>query len=570
MLTSLLFIGRLFVLQVVRGGEYSKDAEQQYTSTSQKIFERGTIYFTEKDGKRISAATIKATFFIALNPTVLGDPEKAYTAISEITTIDKENFLAKAAKKEDPYEIVHRGLDEETGKKIRALKIPGVTVYQENLRYYPANENAAHALGLVGQSKDEGDTFAGRYGLEKTYNAVLSRSGENLYTNFFADVFSDIEDTLDTEKVDEGDIVLSVEPTVQATLEKEIQEIIEKWKSESVGAIVMEPSTGRIIALAAAPTFDPNNPSKESSSAVFTNPLVESVYEMGSIIKPITIAAALDEKVITPDTTYKDVGSLVINGKKISNFDGKARGIVPIQEILSQSLNTGVVFAVEKLGIDRFGSKMRSFGFGERTGIDLPNEGIGLIKNLSSNRLIEHATASYGQGIALTPIATVRALSVLANGGFLVEPHLVDYIEYPLGSKKEYEPKQKPVRVLQETTSKEISKMLQEVVDKALAHGKAKLDTHTIAAKTGTAQIVDRETGKYYPDRFLHSFFGYFPAQNPRFLVFFYSKYPKGAQYASETLTTPFMNMAKFLINYYQIPPDREPLASASVTTKPQ
>lgn len=554
---SLLFIGRLFVLQVVRGAEYTKDGEQQYVSTAGSLFERGTIYFTEKDGGQVSAATIQSTFLIAVNPQIVQDPESAYAQISEITPLEKIDFMAKATKTDDPYEIVLRGMDEETSRRVRALKIPGIFVYQENARFYPQGERAAHALGLVGQSKNDGDTFAGRYGLEKMYNDVLSRTDKNLYTNFFADVFSDIGDSLSEDTIPQGDIILSIEPTVQAALEKELRGIEEKWKSEAVGAIVIEPKTGRIVALGAVPTFDPNEPSKQSSSAVFSNPLVENVYEMGSIIKPITLAAALDEKVITPATTYNDKGSLVMNGKKIQNFDGKARGVVSMQEVLNQSLNTGVVFAMQKLGIDRFSSKMRSFGLGERTGIDLPNEAAGLIKNLESTREIEHATASYGQGVALTPIQTVRALSVLANGGWLVEPHLVDYIQYPLGTKKEYEPKQAPVRVLQESTSDQISTMLQTVVDVALAHGTAKLDTHTIAAKTGTAQIADEKGRGYYTDRYLHSFFGYFPAHDPRFLVFFYQKNPRGAQYASETLTTPFMNMAKFLINYYQIPPDR-------------
>lgn len=555
---SLLFIGRLFVLQILRGADYAKDGERQYSSTAASSFNRGKIYFTEKDGNKVSAATIKITYLVAINPKLVTDPEAAYKDLAAIIPLEREAFMAKAQKVEDPYEVITKGLEEGTADIIRSLKIPGVRLYEESSRYYPANERAAHTLGLVAQSKDDGDVYAGRYGLEKFYNDTLSRGSTELYTNFFADIFSDIGDKLTQEKIPEGNLVLSIEPTVQSTLEKELLGIVDKWKSDSVGAIVIEPSTGRLIAMASLPTFDPNAPGKQASSAVFSNPLVENVYEMGSIIKPLTVAAGLDEGVITEQTTYNDTGSRTLNGKKIQNFDGKARGVVPMQEILNQSLNTGVVFIMEKLGIKKFSEKMLSFGLGEKTGIDLPNEATGLAKNLQSTREIEHATASYGQGIAITPLETVRALSVLANGGLLIEPHVVDYIEYSLGSKTMYEPKNPPKQVLKKSTSDAISGMLQTVVDVALAHGKARLETHTIAAKTGTAQVSQENGGGYYPDRYLHSFFGYFPAHNPKFLVFFYSKYPKGAQYASETLTEPFMNMTKFLINYYQIPPDRE------------
>jgi cell division protein FtsI/penicillin-binding protein 2 len=199
---------------------------------------------------------------------------------------------------------------------------------------------------------------------------------------------------------------------------------------------------------------------------------------------------------------------------------------------------------------------MKNFGLMEKTGIDLPNEVSPLIGNLDSPRNIEYATAAFGQGIALSPIMTTQALSSLANNGILPKLHVVKQINYEIGPAKTIEVEEGR-RVLKSETADEITRMLVKVVDEALAGGTVKLKNYSIAAKTGTAQIANPHEKGYYDDRFLHSFFGYFPAYNPEFLVFLYTIYPKEVRYASQTLTDPFMDTAKFLINYYEIPPDR-------------
>ncbi|MDO8492819.1 MAG: penicillin-binding transpeptidase domain-containing protein, partial [bacterium] len=236
--------------------------------------------------------------------------------------------------------------------------------------------------------------------------------------------------------------------------------------------------------------------------------------------------------------------------------DGKARGVIPMQQVLSQSLNVGAAFVAGKLGNQRFAEYMKNYGFGEETGIDLPGEIRGHLDNLKSNKEVEYATAAFGQGIAITPIETIRALSSLGNGGILITPHVVKEIRYNVGVSRTLsygDGKQ----VLSEETSNAITGMLVNVVDKALLNGKIKMEHYSIAAKTGTAQVSNPDGGGYFDDRYLHSFFGYFPAYNPQFIVFFYLYYPKGVRYASETLTVPFSDTAKFLINYYNIPPDR-------------
>jgi cell division protein FtsI (penicillin-binding protein 3)/stage V sporulation protein D (sporulation-specific penicillin-binding protein) len=276
---------------------------------------------------------------------------------------------------------------------------------------------------------------------------------------------------------------------------------------------------------------------------------------MGSIIKPLTMAVGIDLGKVNAATTYDDKGTITLNGKTISNFDGKARGVITLQYALSQSLNTGFAYIAKQVGNDAMSTYFKNFGLGEKTGVDLPNEASGIVSNLDTNRDLELANASFGQGIAMTPVETVRALATIANGGYLVAPHLVKKINHKVGYSKDIKP-EKGKQVIKEETAQAVTKMMVYNVDNALLDGKAKNARYSIAAKTGTAQIP-APGGGYYSDRYLHSFVGFLPANDPKFIVFMYAVYPKGVQYASETLAQPFMDMTKYLINYYQIAPDR-------------
>ncbi len=550
---ALLIIGTLYKTQIIKGQSYADRAEAQYSRPSVSIFDRGSIFFQTKDGTDVAAASIARGYFLYLNPKLVTDPAQTTEALSQYVTVDK-NLLAKAFRSTGSYvELTHK-LEAKAADSVSSLKLAGVGVSVEAWRSYPGGTLAAHTLGLIGENASS--TIKGRYGIERSYDSVLSRPSQGGAVNVFADLFSGLDSVFGpTDKY--GDVVTTLEPTVETYLEKVLGDTSAEWHPDSIGGIVMDPQTGEIVALASLPTFDPNNLSHIPDVSVLSDPLVEHVYEMGSILKPLTIAVGLDTGAVTRNSTYDDIGCMTLNQKKICNYDGKARGVIPMQEILSQSLNVGAATVALKVGKDNMSKYFSSFGLGTTTGIDLPNEATGIIGNLTKKgQDIDVATASYGQGIAVSPVEMARALAVLANGGYLVTPHVVKEIQYVDGSKKVLDwPKQGPV--LKPETVEIVGDMLRTVVDTKLANGKLKMEHYTIAAKTGTAEIADHVNGGYYKDRYLHSFFGFFPVKNPKYIIFLYQIYPKGAQYASETLAKPFDDLAKFMINYYSVTPDR-------------
>lgn len=553
-LLASLFVVRLFSIQIVGGNYYRDRADRQYQIVASDTAERGNIFFRTKDGQLVSAATMQNGYILSLNPSLIKDPEQTYQALNDILPLDHDTFLAKAEKPNDPREDVATHLDEKMANRISALKLVGVTLLKDRWRAYPTGSLAAHVIGFVGY---EGDKRTGRYGLEYYYNDRLTRQVDEPFVSFLSQAFSEIGEAVWGQVAKtQADLVLTIEPTVEQQLEMELAKVHERYQSKETGGIIMDPQTGAIYAMGALPNFDPGG--KQESIEALKNPLVENRYEMGSIIKPLMMAGALDTGAVTASTTYTDnQGFVTIDGKQIFNYDHQGRGTVDMQTVLNQSLNTGMVFVSQQLGHEAERNYFLNYGFNEPTGIDLPNEAAGLLKNLYSRRDVEYATAAFGQGVAFTPIATIRALASLGNGGKVVVPHVVARFERQ-NTKLSTDVAPQVVRtVLKPETSHEITRMLVRVVDEALAHGTVKLDHYRVAAKTGTAQLVNPEGGGYYADRYLHSFFGYFPAYQPRFIILLYTLDPQGVTYASETLTQPFMNLTTFLLNYYQVPPDR-------------
>ncbi|MEA4910738.1 MAG: penicillin-binding protein 2 [Candidatus Elulimicrobiales bacterium] len=589
-----LIIARLFYLQIIHGAEYKRAGESQYFYDTGENFDRGSIFFTNKKGTFSPAVAMSNEYDLALDPKTinlffekrieeglnLSELENDYfSKISKVfedynskivegasssskivSFLDKDSFLEKMHQKDSGYEILLKNVPEEIANELVSLRMKGLIVSRKKSRVYFEKDIGAKVFGFVGFSEDK---KTGLYGLERYYNDVLDKKNI-VNSNFFAEVFSDFNssdiENKDTSRMlqhasSEGDINLTIDANVQRYVAKLLGDAKARWNSQKIGAIVMDINDGSILAMEEIPTFDPNNYREVSDISVYNNDLVSGVYEMGSIIKPLTVAVALDMGLVNESTTYNDTGSIVLNGYRVSNYDKVARGPnTPLQKILSDSLNVGIAFLVEKIGGSNLSEYFHKFGFGEYTGIDLPSEASGLVSNLDSKVAVDLVTAGFGQGIATTPIQTIRALAVLGNGGKLVTPHVVESISYDNGTTKVIV-QDEPINVFQSTsTSERISKILTRVVDEAM---NAKNPHYTVAAKTGTAQVSNPNTGKYYEDKYLHSFFGYFPATNPKYIIFLYQVDPRGAQYASQTLKESFFSLVNYLISYYEIPPDR-------------
>ncbi len=561
---ALLILVRLYFVQIVYGTAYAERADRQFASGSGGLFDRGTLYFTRKDGTHISAATLSAGFLVAINPQTLTDPDTAYTAITALasSTLRQDAFAAVAAKKGQVYIEVAHHLSETAGAALSAKHLAGVQVLKERWRYYPGGTLAAQSVGIV--SYGSGDTLSGQTGLEAQYDGVLSRTGGALYKNFFAQLFSDAGSLLVNAKdARQGNVITTIEPEVEMRLQDAIAKLNERYASRESGGIIMDPATGAIIALTTYPAYDANNLTDVEPGAL-GNSLVEHVHEFGSIMKPLTMTSALDAGVVTPTSTYNDTGCITVSTEHICNWDHKARGVVPVSEIIKQSLNVGASWLATGLGQERFRTYFTKL-FGMKTGIDLPSETGALLSNLRTTEQVNYDTAAFGQGIALTPVQMIRALGALANDGAMVRPHLVTAIELDSGIIRPLDwsgstPVFSPEAVRQTVT------MMDALNDEILYDGKAKIPTMSVAVKTGTAQLT-KPGGGYYTDRFFHSFVGFFPSYKPRFIILLYTDDPKGVRYASETLDATFLDLVHFLINYYEVPPDRGLPGIATSTT---
>jgi len=551
---SLLITAKIFSLQILRNDEFASQADRSYVQSS-GVFDRGTIFLTSKDGTLMAGATLVKGYLLAVDPAKIEDPKSVYNLLSPfLETVSEEDFIRRSSKKDDPYEEIEKRIERERADAIKALAIPGVYLYEDTWRYYPGEGLLSSVLGFVAYKDDE---LRGQYGLERFYDETLVRGKDQKKINNFAEIFSSLGRSFFSKENPEGDVVTTIETRVQQYLEQTLEETLKKWNADSGFGIIINPQTGEIYAMTSAPSYNNNEFNKVEDPSLYRNPLVENIYEFGSVVKPLVVAGAIDMGAVTADTGFYDPGFVQVEDATIKNFDEKGRGQVTVRGILAESLNTGMVFIMEQMGRDKFRDYLLAFGLGERTGIDLPSEVKGLMKNLESPRKLEYATASFGQGISMSPIVLARALSSLGNGGYLIQPHIVKKIDYEDGEDKEISyPKEEQKQVIQKETSEEITRILVSIVDDTLGEGSYAKAGYTVAAKTGTAQIPN-PSGGYYEDRNRHSFFGYFPAYDPQFLVVLSINHPKGVKYASQTLSAPFFDITDFIIRYYNISPDR-------------
>jgi cell division protein FtsI (penicillin-binding protein 3)/stage V sporulation protein D (sporulation-specific penicillin-binding protein) len=555
---------RLFDLTFTQHSVFVKSAQSQYTNPSARLSDRGSIYFSDFSlNTRKIAATNKRTFYLYLNNKIDSSDELVLTLapiVKEEPSVLKSKLL-QVPNKRKTYFVIARNLTKEQSEKIEKLKVEGLNVAPEINRFYPQASTAAHVLGFVGFN---GDKRSGQYGLELFYDDVLSgvEKTQNLissknYSYFLKLLGKSAQKDAKAEKTSNtangSDLVLSIDWNIQSVVESKLDALLKKWNAPSGSIIVQEPNTGEILAMAASPAFDPNNyPNYRLDD--FINPNVQEIFEPGSSFKTITMAAAIDSGAVTPETTYYDTGEVRIGGYSIKNFNEKANGKQTMRQVLQHSLNTGAIFAQERTGDDIFLNYVVGFGFGQKTGIDLSGEVSGNISNLYTGRRINFATASFGQGIAVTPIQLINAYSAIANGGKLLQPHIVKEIIHSDGSRQEIKPRiiGSPIS---ERTSYQLKSMLVDVVEKGF--DKAKINGYDVAGKTGTAQIPDGEGGYLGNNQFIHNFVGFAPAYAPRFTILIKMDKPKGIKFAADSLSPVFGDIARFLIRYFNIPPTR-------------
>ena len=544
---------RVFRLAIIEHRIFVEAAEKQHIFSKTLLPERGRIFFQDKFGELHPAALNRTTISLVVSPRDVEEEEGVVPLISERLNIKPVVLEEKLSQKDDAYEILAKDISDEDAKFIETSDLAGFSLLRESRRLYPNNDLGANIIGFVGY--DAGKE-TGIYGIERRFQKELSGEegffeGERGGSGYWVAIGRRILNP----PVNGSSVVLTIDRNIQFFLEETLSKILAKWGAESAYGLVLDPSTGKVLAIASRPTFNPNEFSKVKDYGVFRLPLVDSQFELGSVFKPITMAAALEEGLINPSLTYNDTGVAVFGKSVIKNFDGKAYKTQTMTQVLEKSLNTGAVWVGQLLGQKRFREYVELFGFGSNSGIDFPNEVSGNIGNLESGRDLEFATASFGQGVAVTPIQMTSAFGVIANGGALLKPYLVEKIIDDSGNETIFLP-EKRRDVISTSTSEALTKMLVSAVRSGFEN-KAGVKGYFVAGKTGTAQIPMKDRRGYSED-VIHTFVGYAPAFNPKFLVLLQLNKPGGNRFAANTITPAFHDLAEFILNYYEIPPDEK------------
>lgn len=552
-LIFLVIVGRLFQLQILGHETYRALAASEHEVAEQLPPERGEIYLKDYlTGKLFPAAINRDTYIIFLDSTKIQSREKLAQELAETLVIEQKEIFDKI-KPNDPYEPIARGVSEEQVQKILQKKLAGVGYQREPRRFYPDGKMISQITGFVGGDQDG---RSGKYGLEGYFEKELRGRGGYLYGEKDALGRLISAQRMKKELPEDGAILtLTIDRTIQFFVCKKLEEYVKKFSAQSGTVLISNPDSGAILAICSVPNFDPNEYSKVKNFSVFNNPAVFESYEPGSIFKPITMAAGLDSGKVLPSTTYEDKGVVRIGAHEITNSDLKINGVSTMTQVLEKSLNTGVVYVVREIGREIFKSYVDNFGFGALTGIELMGEATGEVTNLGRRGEIYSATASFGQGISVTPIQLVAAFGAIANGGKLFRPYIVEEVRRDTMAPQKTEIK--VVRqAISEHTALELSSMLTAVVENG--HGKrAGVPGYFVAGKTGTAQIP-HPGGGYYKDETIGSFVGFAPANNPRFVMMTKLVRPQGVKWAESTAAPLFGEIAKFLLNYLEIPPERE------------
>lgn len=545
LLAFLAIILRLFYWQIIKGSSLAEAASDQYFFRLTLPPNRGEI--RTSDGSPL--VTNKTAYLVYAEPKNIEDKKYFSERVSEILQLDKELVNERISVENLLWSPLKHKVDEEIKLSLENLGIKGIGFEREGKRFYPEGSMAAHLAGFIGNDQNGVDT--GYFGLEGFYERALKGKSGSLIQEKDARGLPIILGVSKRIPAEDGQILeLYVDRTIQFIVEEKLKEGITKYGAKSGLVAIMDPKSGGILASASYPNYDPNNYASYEKE-LYTNPLISTTYEPGSTFKTLVMSAALNEKVIEPKTIFNEEGPIKIGEYFIRTWNNKYNGELTMTQVLEKSSNPGMVFVGNKLGKERFYKYIEKFGFGNKTGIDLEGEEEAPLREISQWYEIDLATASFGQGIAVTPIQMLSAVSALANEGALMEPKMVKKMIDPMGKVLEQKPK-KQTQVISPSTAKVITEMMISAVDSGDAKW-AKPKGYRIAGKTGTAQIPVE--GHYDATKTIASFIGFAPADNPKFVMLVLLREPTTSPWGSETSAPLFFNITKELFSYYGISP---------------
>lgn len=524
----IVIIARVFYIQVIDYKKLNKYAGNLWSRNLPIKADRGLIY----DRNGVVLADNVTTTSLVLIPNQIKDKEETTQKLAEILGVSYEDMYKHVSKKTS-IERVHpegRQLSYETADKIKDLKLDGVYLVKESKRSYPYDTYLAHTLGFVGVDNQ------GLSGIELTYDKYLT--GEDGAIKYYSDAKGNKLKLNEVyEQPQDGmNITLTINNEIQSSLERELDNAVTKYDPDRAIGIVMDPNNGEILAMSARPNFSPSNYQDYSLEEINRNLPIWATYEPGSTFKIITLAAALEEgKVDLDKDTYNDSGSIKVENATLHCWKHGGHGHETFLQVVENSCNPGFVVLGQRLGKNKLFEYIDKFGFGKKTGIDLNGEGTGIIFDLNKVGPVELATTAFGQGVSVTPIQQITAVSAAINGGKLYKPYIVKSINEPETNTVIQENKKTLVRqVISEKTSAEVRRALESVV--ANGSGRtAYIDGYRVGGKTGTAQKV--ENGHYLDNNYILSFIGFLPADDPQVVVYVAVDNPKGTvQYGGTTV----------------------------------
>ncbi|MFZ0199589.1 MAG: penicillin-binding protein [Candidatus Sulfotelmatobacter sp.] len=533
--------GRLVYLQIFRYGSFVKQAEHQQLREIPLSAKRGVIY--DRAGHELAMSVLVDSAFAV--PTEVKDLPTAISLITRITGEDHNVVLADC-RNHKTFCWVARKADDETIERIKSLNLQGIHFQKEPKRFYPARDLAAQVVGTVGMED------AGQSGIEHEFDDELRGRAGKMFISVDArrQWFSDVE-----KQPEPGEnLVLTIDKNIQYIAEKELDQAIHDTQAIAGTVIVENPHSGEILALANRPTFNPNL-RKQITPASLTNRAVSYVYEPGSTFKLVTISAALEEKLTNPNEVFDcQMGSIVYNGMRIR--DSKPHGLLPVWGVLAESSDVGAIKIALRLGEDRFYKYIRAYGFGQQTGIELPGETRGLTKPVSRWSKVSIAAISMGQEIGISPMQLAGLISTFANDGVWVEPRIVTGPVNAQGSPQNvaFHPGSSR-RVISSFTAAEMRSMMQKVVLEGTGR-KAILEGYSSAGKTGTAQKVDPATGAYSKTKYIGSFAGFAPVNNPQIVVAVILDSAVGLHQGGQVSAPVFRRVAQQVLEYLHTPHD--------------